>query len=389
MRTLSLSLVLSATLSSALVNITVDDSEADSSIHFTSENCVALPSDETTKSWQVSPGRFVQACHARTLRRCDGAVTFKFTGVAVYLLYPPWPHEMNISAILDSNPATLLTISEGDSVAGIDASSSSEPAWGLSGLPNTEHTLTLARQDPGDSFYLDAFMYTALCNAEPCDRRRRKGDSEGSDSDTTPNTASSAVSSAGFISPTPTSSSPLSTSPIASLPTSISPTSSTPAPSSPITSAESTLPPTITPSQSASPHFDTVRVALGTVLGVLLLVLISLFVWRYRRRRRNPIRHNNEDKPARPDPASHISLAESTRPPSMRERSDRFSDTHTPAGTPLTRTPASVLTALSSMAHLAYLKPDKVSQSSPSVNVSSLQEDERFEVPPPEYKTLQ
>jgi hypothetical protein len=174
MRRTSLSLVLAASLSNALVNITVDDSDA-SSVSFSSHKCLTLPPDEAGRSWQVSPGKFVHSCHNQTLRRCDEAgatVRFNFTGilvgfnliglwliyskgVAVYLVYPPWPHEMTLTATLDSNPPVFLTLPVQSSF--YPDADSSAPVWGLSGLPNTEHSLTISRHD-GVSVYVDGFM---------------------------------------------------------------------------------------------------------------------------------------------------------------------------------------------------------------------------------------
>jgi hypothetical protein len=91
MRTTSLvSLVPAAGLSSALVNVTVDDAEADSSISFTSQRCVTVEPDAASGSWEVSPGRFVHSCHNKTLRRCDeegATATFKFTGMGSVSVY--------------------------------------------------------------------------------------------------------------------------------------------------------------------------------------------------------------------------------------------------------------------------------------------------------------
>lgn len=89
MRTTSISLVLAASLSNALVNITVDDADT-TSISFTSHNCLTLQPDEAGTSWQVSPGKFVHACHNQTLRRCDEAgasVSFKFMGINICFKY--------------------------------------------------------------------------------------------------------------------------------------------------------------------------------------------------------------------------------------------------------------------------------------------------------------
>ncbi|KAJ7471971.1 hypothetical protein FB451DRAFT_311995 [Mycena latifolia] len=404
MRTTSLSLLLTASFSSALVNITVDDTDASSSIYFTSPTCVALEPDGASASWEVSPGRFVHSCHNKTLRRCTEAgatISFKFTGVAVYLVYPPWPHEMTITAALDSNLPITLTIparSEGDT-DDLDVGASSAPVWGVSGLQNTEHTLTIGREEPG-GVYVDAFMYTALCDTQPCDRRRRKGvgepdSSAEDDSGTTPAPSSSSAH--------PSSSAP----PSSSVPpaSSVSPSSSVPPSSSvsPSSASTSSLPPTTVISQAALPHKDTVGIALGTILGVLVVAIVLFFAWRRYRRRKPTPDALEEKQPSPPYSASYVSSATSAeimRPPSMRERADRFSYAHTPAGTPLTGTPASCLTSLSSnsmrLAHLSALpgaSEKSTSAHSPSsVNGTSIEDGEseaRFEAPPPEYETSQ
>lgn len=113
-----------------------------------------------------------------TIKRCDGVteggpllhlnlkvynpvgrafrIAHRCLGVAVYLLYPPWPHEMRITATLDSDPPISLTIpAQSDGLQSETDVSSSAPVWGILGLHNAEHTLTIGGQD---SVYVDAFM---------------------------------------------------------------------------------------------------------------------------------------------------------------------------------------------------------------------------------------
>ncbi|KAJ7301848.1 hypothetical protein DFH08DRAFT_945907 [Mycena albidolilacea] len=352
MRRTSLSLVLAASLSNALVNITVDDSDA-SSVSFSSHKCLTLPPDEAGRSWQVSPGKFVHSCHNQTLRRCDEAgatVRFNFTGVAVYLVYPPWPHEMTLTATLDSNPPVFLTLPVQSSF--YPGTDSSAPVWGLSGLPNTEHSLTISRHD-GVSVYVDGFMYTARCDSSLC-RRRKGGTEPESPTDTDEGPAETGADTEADSIPVPNSSSSVgsSTSTSASSSTaSSSAVSSTPPAIPPVSS--SAPPPTPTISQLAASRSDhTLGIILGTVLGVLSLamaILAFFFYRRYRRRRPSPSAEAYAENLPPPYAVSYVSSSEATRPPSMRERSDRFSDMHTPAGTPLTRSPViSFLTSLSS-----------------------------------------
>ncbi|KAJ7640396.1 hypothetical protein DFH06DRAFT_1215877 [Mycena polygramma] len=400
MRSTSFSLALAAGLSNALVNITVDDTDTPS-ISFTSQSCLTL---QPGNSWEVSPGKFLHpsSCHNQTLRRCDeegASVSFTFTGVAVYVVYPPWPHEMSVTATLDSNSPTFLTIPAGSGESSADTGVSA-PVWGVSGLPNTEHTLTISR--PGGPVYVDAFMYTTLCDTPLCPRRR--GGTEPSDDnfETTPipgapsGAASSSAASpsvAGSSSAVSSASAFSSASAPSSSTSAVSSTSSVPVSSAPTTS----LLPT-TPSRIASSHVDTVKIALGVLLGVLFvsLVLAFLIFRRYRRRRLNDAQSHKET-PAPPYTASSESESELIRPPSMRERNDRFSDTHTPAGTPLTRSPggASFLTSLSSNSmglkqlplsegvHEKGAHPPSSLGTSMQDNISEVP----LDVPPPEYET--
>ncbi|KAJ7117879.1 hypothetical protein C8R43DRAFT_960544 [Mycena crocata] len=331
-------LVLTASLSRAFVNITVDDS--DSSITFTSQNCVPVQPD-ARGSWEVFPGRFVNSCHNKTLRRCDdvgATAVFKFT---------------------DSNESMYMTIADHSDPAHIDASS--PIVWGVSGLANTQHTLSIRRHKPGGSLYVDAFIYTALRGAPLFDRRSRKGGSGPEDDDSETDSDEKSDSENIVSESAPTSS------------------KSTSAPST------STTPPPIATSPNVS-QSGTIAITLGTVLGVLVLAIISFFAWR---RRRRPHPNTEEKTPSPPYTASSSSGV--TRPPSMRERSDRFSNTHTPAGTPLTRTPASILTSLSANnMHLAHLPP-LTSEKGHSPSNGTISDDEsnaQFEAPPPRYDVV-
>ncbi|KAJ7854315.1 hypothetical protein B0H14DRAFT_3449723 [Mycena olivaceomarginata] len=355
MRRTSLSLVLAASLSNALVNITVDDSDASSSL----PESLSIPA--TIK-------------HYGDVMKRGATVRFNFTGVAVYLVYPPWPHEMTLTATLDSNPPVFLTLPVQSSF--YPDADSSAPVWGLSGLPNTEHSLTISRHD-GVSVYVDGFMYTARCDSSLC--RRRKGGTEpesptdtdegpaetGADTEAdsipVPNSSSSVGSSSSVSSSSSVgSSSNVGSSTSVGSSTGASASSSTAA-SSAVSStppaippaSSSALPPTPAISQLAASHSDhTLGIILGTVLGVLSLamaILAFFFYRRYRRRRPSPSTEADAENSPPPYAVSYISSSEPTRPPSMRERSDRFSDMHTPAGTPLTRSPVmSFLTSLSS-----------------------------------------
>ncbi|KAJ6558208.1 hypothetical protein B0H19DRAFT_1261742 [Mycena capillaripes] len=398
--------VFTAGLSKSLVNVTVDDAEP-TSISFTSQHCLTLQPDEAGSSWEISPGEFVRprSCHNQTLRRCDeeGArVSFKFTGVAVYLVYPPWPHEMTITATLDSDAPIFLTIParSGESSVSRPEVDGSRPVWGLSGLQNTEHTLTISRQ--GGGVYVDAFMYTALCDTTLCRRRQGKPESPIEDDEPLPESSTTGSSTTGVSSTSggfsSSSASPISSSssPVSSPPASSPPSSSPPVSSPPVSSVStSPLLPTTVDSRIARPHMDTVEIALGVLLGVLVVsAALAFFIFR-RYRRRRPISPTYKEKPSPPYTASSILSSEPTRPPSMRERSNRFSDTHTPAGTPLTRTigSASFLTSFSSnsMGLVSLSGPSHEKGTHlPSSMATSIRDDVSeapMDVPPPQYET--
>ncbi|KAK7028361.1 hypothetical protein R3P38DRAFT_2935581 [Favolaschia claudopus] len=371
MRRLSLSLVLAAGLSNALVNITVDGSDG-SSVSFTPQNCQTTePTDEAERSWQVSPGKTVHS--ERSWRRCDqvdARITLNFTGIAVYLIYPPSPDEMTISVALDSNHPELVTI---------PARAPSEPSsrvWGLSGLPDTEHLLTI--RGLRGSASLSTFMYTSLCDSSVC--RRRKGGTEPEESDEgdedppPPPASSNSAGSSSASAKAPSSSS--------SVPSSIVSASSQPPPSSSNSADPLSAPLPTDAIVQVAPHRDTVGIIVGAVLGSLGLVCAALALLLYHRFRRRTVVAGYVEQPSPPYTAS----VEEGRPPSMRERSDRFSDTHTPAGTPLTRSPGrSLLTSLSSHSMgLAHLKTLSTTQEKSPESVTH-DDANSLEIPPPGY----
>ncbi|KAJ7152932.1 hypothetical protein C8R46DRAFT_1228490 [Mycena filopes] len=210
----------------------------------------------------------------------------------------------------------------------------------------------------------DAFMETTTCHATPCRRRKGAGEADApgaQDTDADTDAVSDFVSSSAALSSTlPSTSSPNSP-----------PTSSSP--------ASSTAP---TPIRSASSHSHTdVGIALGAVFGVLVLAGVAWFAYRRHRRRRPDAYVETPSPPYTPPPA---------RPPSMRERRDHVSDTHTAAGTPLTR--SSFLTSLSSnsmgLAHLSALPHEKRAPAPSSLGTASILEtDCSADAPPPEYET--
>ncbi|KAJ7764919.1 hypothetical protein B0H16DRAFT_432249 [Mycena metata] len=144
---LSLPLATPSLFANALrvVNVTVDDVDAASP----QNDCLVLQADGLQRrSQEVS---LVHSCHKHTLL-CDATVTFTFTGIAVYLIYPPRPHQVDLSVTLDFNSPISVVIPGHSSES---AFGTPTPAWGISGLPDIEHTLSISNQD---AVYVDAFM---------------------------------------------------------------------------------------------------------------------------------------------------------------------------------------------------------------------------------------
>ncbi|KAJ7641516.1 hypothetical protein FB45DRAFT_900395 [Roridomyces roridus] len=214
--------------------------------------------------------------------------------------------------------------------------------------------------------------------------RRRKGGEETDDTD------SSAA-------PTPSSSTGASSSSAPLQSTSSAPPPSQPPPSnsvsSPVPSPTAALSDPQQSSTTSHHHVDTVRIALGVVLGLLgLLFLIGMAFFLRRRRHRRRWLHRLKRPEIDPDPAGNTALlvpappytppqvSVPVRAPSMRQvdRADR-SAMHTPAGTPLSR--SSMLTSLSmssSTAQLADLPPLKAA--GPGLLMAT-----PTEAPPPQY----
>ncbi|KAJ6510630.1 hypothetical protein C8R45DRAFT_1088788 [Mycena sanguinolenta] len=405
MRRMAPSLLLAASLSSAFVNITVDDTDT-SLISYGSDNCRTLQPDDAERSWQVPSGKFVDSCHNQTLRRCEGAgasISFKFTGVAVYVLYPPWPHDMKLSATLDSNPPIFLTLPvQSDGTLHSDAEYSS-PVWGLSGLADTDHTLTIGRPDDG-SLYVDAFMYTARQGDTPL-RRRRRGETEPghtSGDDNIPVAGSSAPGSSSSSTGSSTSSVPSLSAILSSSSAILSSSSAIPSPSTiPSSSPSTSAPPQTTViSQIASSRDDTVVIILGVVLalfGIAMATVSCFFYHRFRRRTRAPDPEAYRRKPSpSPNTVSYVSTEVTIppRPPSMRERSDLFSYTHTRAGTPLTRSPVTTFATWLPPNSMRLAHSHLYSSSGGGTSLRALPETSHggdseapLEIPPPGYET--
>lgn len=166
--------------------------------------------------------------------------TFTFTGVAIYFMSPLWPYVVNTAVSLDSSPPILIDlIDHSKPNVGVGPETvQSKVVWGDAGLPNSQHTFVVSVGAGQPYAVVDALIYTVL---DPGDL---------------------------------TSSSTLTT-------TSKSSTTTT----TNTTTARSTQGTTF----AASPSAHVLPIALGTVLGLLGLLIIALAMWCCRRQKKRPV----------------------------------------------------------------------------------------------------
>ncbi|KAG5354006.1 hypothetical protein J132_00755 [Termitomyces sp. J132] len=176
--------------------------------------------------------------------------TFKFTGVAVYYMSPLWPYRVNTAVSLDSGPVILLDLVDHSrpNVGQGPETVQSQVIWGSGELSNTQHTLVISVGAGQPYAIVDALVYTALDSSDI----------------TTSASASSTTSTPGSTQVVPNSSS-----------------------SSATSAAAASTSTSVDASKSASIHV--LPIALGTVLGVLALLLILLGIWFCIRRKRRPV----------------------------------------------------------------------------------------------------
>ncbi|RDB19845.1 hypothetical protein Hypma_013131 [Hypsizygus marmoreus] len=226
--------ILCFALVQGLHNVTVDD--PDPSIIYT-----------PATSWSQSANNSLNAGGAHKLTQDPTATaTFTFTGVAIYFLSPLWPYTVNTAVSLDAGPSVLIDLvdhSRPDVGAGPETVQS-QAIWSAVGLPNAAHKLVISVGAGQPFAIVDTLIYTAL---DPSD------------------TASSTTSASSATTITQTS-------------TTTSRTSTTTSPSA---SASS--------SSEDSSSTPVLPIALGTVLGVLGLLIIAFAIFFCNRRRKRPI----------------------------------------------------------------------------------------------------
>ncbi|KAF8967542.1 hypothetical protein BDZ97DRAFT_1755965 [Flammula alnicola] len=170
----------------------------------------------------------------------NATATFKFTGVAIYFLSPKWPYEVNTAVSLDSGPLFLIDLVDHTSPSTGQGPETVQSAvvWNATGLNDTQHTLVIS-VGPGQSFgIVDGLIYT-----DPT------------------------------LSPSTTTSSPPSPS-----------TSSSPSP----TLSEPVVAPVTSDTGSAASvrQIHILPIVLGSLFGVLGLIVIVLALLYFRRRKR-------------------------------------------------------------------------------------------------------
>ncbi|KAG6868231.1 hypothetical protein C0993_005931 [Termitomyces sp. T159_Od127] len=266
-------------------------------------------------SWSPSANSPLDVRGAHMLTDNPAATaTFHFKGVAVYFVSPLWPYHVTTAVSLDSGPVSLLDLVDQSrrETDGGPETVQSRVVWSSGELANTQHTLVISVGKGEPYAIVDAIVYTVL---DP-----------GGDGDD--NTSSSSISSlATFSRPqaiTTSSSTPAITtssrtpaittssrtpaiitlsstsalfsfrSDSSSTSRSSSSSSSSPSFSSSFSSSSSSgsgsaAAATKSASADASKSTHAVPIALGTVFGVLALLLILLGIWFFIRRKRRPV----------------------------------------------------------------------------------------------------
>ncbi|KAG6874227.1 hypothetical protein C0995_003773 [Termitomyces sp. Mi166 len=199
-------------------------------------------------NWSPSANSSLDAGGAHMLTQDPVATaTFKFTGVAVYYMAPLWPYRVTTALSLDSGPVVLLDLvdhSRPDVGQGPETVQS-HVIWSSGELSNTQHTLVIS-VGAGQSYaVVDALVYTTLDLSDVT--------TSASASSTTSSTSSTQVVSSS--------------------------SSATPA-------AAATTSASADASKSTTTHV--LPIALGTIFGILALLLVLLGIWFCIRRKRRP-----------------------------------------------------------------------------------------------------
>ncbi|KAH9483673.1 hypothetical protein JR316_0003143 [Psilocybe cubensis] len=160
----------------------------------------------------------------------NGTAVFRFTGIAVYYLSPLWPYTVNTAVSLDSGNATLVDLVDHSRPTSPDQGPEtvqSRVVWSATGLKNGPHELTMFVGAGQPFAVVDALIYT---NTDPA----------------TPSSASGLPSTTDRVIASSTSS----------------------------------------PNSGSSKSKNVVPVVLGTIFGILGLLLLLLAVWFYFRNKR-------------------------------------------------------------------------------------------------------
>ncbi|KAF9535204.1 hypothetical protein CPB83DRAFT_889107 [Crepidotus variabilis] len=226
----SLSLINPAVFSVDAANVTVDDGDG---------RIAYAPAGAWAKSAQTSLN--YGDSHMLT-QNPTATATFIFKGTAIYFLSPLWPYKVNTAVALDDAPPVLIDLvdhSRPDAGQGPETVGS-EVVWSVSGLENTQHTLHIS-VGAGQTFAIvDGLVYTDP-SLSPSSQSPQSG--SGSNPTTTGRILASSTSGSS--------------------------------------NAAST-------SGSSDKH-SPIPIALGTLFGVLGILIIIGAVWYFCRKRRRPI----------------------------------------------------------------------------------------------------
>ncbi|KAJ7733662.1 hypothetical protein B0H16DRAFT_1328049 [Mycena metata] len=134
---------------SALINVTIDDTD---------------PAIVYQGSWEASSTHLSSLDYggSHTVSGDSTAsATLTFTGVAIYYLCPRWPYAVNTEVTLDGGQSVIVNLT--DPIASTTAAGGSESAqfsvvWSATGLTNTTHKLVLTMAPTGEFIVADGFM---------------------------------------------------------------------------------------------------------------------------------------------------------------------------------------------------------------------------------------
>ncbi|KAJ7894328.1 hypothetical protein B0H14DRAFT_3657618 [Mycena olivaceomarginata] len=129
-------------VASALLNVTIDDTD---------------PAIVYSGTWEPSADSAASA-------------TLTFTGVAVYYVVPRWPYAVSTQLSLDGGPGVVVNLTDPHASTTGDGGSESAAAsvaWAATGLTNTTHRLVLTMAPTGNVIVADGFIYTVNNGSSP------------------------------------------------------------------------------------------------------------------------------------------------------------------------------------------------------------------------------